>query len=242
MDEERIAARVVEALEKDESIHVREKPLWAAVSDGVLTIGGEVVDIASKRRAVARAAGHVATRCVLDRVRVAPATPMEDGTLRDHVRDVLLGESAFDECTLVVAHDGREETARDAGPEARGSIRLRVEAGAVDFGGFVPTLAHRRLAETLAWWVPGTCDVRNDLGVSPPEEDSDDEISDAVRFALEKEPFLDAGQLRVDTRCGEVTLWGTLPSDEQRVIAERDAWCVPGVREVVDRIELASGA
>ena len=240
MDEQGIAARVEEELEKDPGIRVPEQQLWAAVSDGVLTIGGEVVDIASKRRAFARATACREVRWVVDLVRVAPATPMEDGLLRDHVRDALIGEPAFEECSLGVSHDGREESARDAGPEPRGAVRLQVRGGVVTLRGFVPTLAHRRLAETLAWWVPGTCDVRNELDVSPPEDDSDDEISDAVRFVLEKEPFVDAAQLRIDTRGGEVTLWGTLPSDEQRVIAERDAWCVPGVREVVDRIELTS--
>jgi osmotically-inducible protein OsmY/uncharacterized protein (DUF697 family) len=234
-----LAARVVESLEKDASIHVRHRPIWAAVSDGVLSIGGEVADIASKRRALARVIELGEARRVIDRVRVAPAVPTEDGTVRAHVRDAFLGESAFDECGLTLAHDGREDMARDAGREARGSVHLSVEDGVVLLEGFVPTLAHKRLLETLAWWVPGTCDVRNALDVRSPEEENDDEISDAVRTALEKEPLVDAAQLRVDTRDGEVTLRGTLPSAEQRLIAERDAWCVPGVREVLDRIEIA---
>lgn len=233
-----IAARVVESLKKDVGIHVCDRPIWAAVSDGVLSIGGEVADIASKRRAFARAIELGEARRVIDRVRVAPAVPTEDGTVRAHVREAILGESAFDECGLTLSHDGREDTVRSVGREARGSVHLRVEDGVVLLEGSVPTLAHKRLLETLAWWVPGTCDVRNELDVRSPEEENDDEVSDAVRMALEKEPLVDAAQLRVDTRDGEVTLRGTLPSAEQRLIAERDAWCVPGVREVVDRIQI----
>ena len=234
-----LAARVVDSLGKDAGILVRARPLWAAVSDGVLSIGGEVTDLASKRRAIGRAVELGGVRRVVDRVRVAPAVVTEDGTVRAHVRDVFLGESAFNECGLILSHDGREDTVRDAGPEARGSVHLHVENGVVALDGIVPTLAHKRLLETLAWWVPGTCDVRNALDVQSQEEENDDEVSDAVRTALEKEPLVDAAQLRVDTRLGEVTLHGTLPSAEQRLIAERDAWCVPGVREVVDRIEIA---
>jgi hypothetical protein len=33
-------------------------------------------------------------------------------------------------------------------------------------------------------------------------------------------------------------LYGVLPGEEPRQIAERDAWFVPGVREVIDRIEV----
>ena len=236
---EALAARAVESLEKDAGIHVCDRLLWAAVSDGVLSVGGEVADIASKRRAFARAISLAEARRVIDRVRVAPAVSTEDGTVRAHVRDAFLGESAFDECGLTVTHDGRENTARDAGREARGEVHLRVVDGVVVLEGFLPTLAHKRLLETLAWWVPGTCDVRNELGVRSPEEENDDEVSDAVRTALEKEPLVDAAQLRVDTRRGKVTLRGTLPSAVQAVIAERDAWCVPGVYEVVRRIEIA---
>ena len=216
-----IAARVVESLKKDVGIHVCDRPIWAAVSDGVLSIGGEVADIASKRRAFARAIELGEARRVIDRVRVAPAVPTEDGTVRAHVREAILGESAFDECGLTLSHDGREDTVRSVGREARGSVHLRVEDGVVLLEGSVPTLAHKRLLETLAWWVPGTCDVRNELDVRSPEEENDDEVSDAVRMALEKEPLVDAAQLRVDTRDGEVTLRGTLPSAEQRLIAER---------------------
>ncbi|HXJ34045.1 MAG TPA: hypothetical protein VMS22_08385 [Candidatus Eisenbacteria bacterium] len=37
----------------------------------------------------------------------------------------------------------------------------------------------------LGWWVPGSRDVVNDLEVVPFQADSDDEITDAVRSALD---------------------------------------------------------
>ena len=108
--------------------------------------------------------------------------------------------------------------------------------GVVTLDGEVPSLCHKRLAGVLAWWVPGTRDVVNGLEVAPPEEDSDGEITDAVRTALEKDPLLDADGIRVGTRGAVVTLGGVVPSEPQREMAEADAWFVFGVDEVVNRI------
>lgn len=238
-DEECVVA-IEQALQSDPGIRARARPLWVAVDDGELMLDGEVEDIASKRRAIARASTMADARRVLDRIRVAPAEPMEDGALRDHVRDELAGEQAFDDCSIVIAHD-HSETVRDV-PSGRGAIRVRVEQGTVSLEGRVPSLVHKRVAETLVWWIPGTRDVRNDLAVLPPEEDSDDELCDAIRIGLEKEPLLDAAQLRIDAHEGEVTLHGVLRSDEQRVVAEEDAWCVPGVREVRNLIQVSDTA
>ena len=45
--------------------------------------------------------------------------------------------------------------------------------------------------------VPGSRDVINGLGVSPPAPDLDAEMTDAVRTALEKDVFVDASQIRI---------------------------------------------
>ena len=55
---------------------------------------------------------------------------------------------------------------------------------------------------------------------------------------LEKNRFIDASQIRVGVRGRVVRLTGMLPSDEQRHMAETDAWCVFGVDNVVNEIEV----
>ncbi len=238
-DEERIARQVERELEEDPTVRTSRGPLWVRESDGVLRLEGEVEDIASKRRAFARATAVPGVWHLVDRVRVRPATAMGDGTIRDHLRDALLTEQAFDDSAITVSSDGHTEIVRDGSPEPGGAIRIQVHDGRVELHGRVRALAHRRLAETLAWWVPGTCEVQNELVVRPLEDDNDDEINDAVRTALEKDPLIDAAQLRVETRRAAVTLHGTVASDELRRIAERDAWIVSGVRDVIDRIDVA---
>ena len=102
----------------------------------------------------------------------------------------------------------------------------------------MPSLSHRRLAEVLAWWTTGVVGVNNQLRVTPAEEDNDDEITDALRMVLEKDPWLDAGQIWAHTHGGTVVLDGLLPSNEQKHMAECDAWYINGVTKVKNRIEV----
>ena len=53
----------------------------------------------------------------------------------------------------------------------------------------------------------------NGLGVTPTEADSDFEIADAVRLVLEKDPFVNADQLRVGVRNAIVALDGVVPTE-----------------------------
>jgi osmotically-inducible protein OsmY len=78
----------------------------------------------------------------------------------------------------------------------------------------------------------------NGIAVEPPEDDSDDAILEAVRLVLEKDPFVDASQLRVGVKHARVRLTGMVPSDAERDMAEFDAWYVFGVDRVDNRIEV----
>jgi osmotically-inducible protein OsmY len=80
--------------------------------------------------------------------------------------------------------------------------------------------------------------VINGLAVDPPEEDTDDEITDAVRLVLEKDRFIKADQIRVRTRNRVVTLEGLVPNTTIREMAEFDAWYVFGVDRVVNRLQV----
>ena len=65
----------------------------------------------------------------------------------------------------------------------------------------------------------------------------DDELIDALRIVLEKDPLVHADQLALHAQDGRVTIEGFLASDEERQLALLDAWYVPGVHEVIDRIQ-----
>jgi osmotically-inducible protein OsmY len=97
---------------------------------------------------------------------------------------------------------------------------------------------HRLFAGVLAWWTPGRRDVINALALEPRYEERDDEVTEALRLALEADPLLEADQIRPHTRDWVVTLEGAVPTEEQRRRAELDAWSLSGIDGVVNRLQV----
>ncbi len=207
-------------------------------SDGVVVLGGEVESVKAKKRALERVAALPGIAGIADRLHVKPATHMSDKELRVHVRDMLVEEASFQDLALHKLEDGEHELVRGTPAGARGSIDLEVKDGVVTLNGRVPGLTTKRLAGVMAWWVPGVRDVVNGIAVEPPEDDGPDMIAEAVRVVLEKDPFVDAAQVRVGARNTVVYLTGLVPTGAEREAAERDAWCVLGVDDVVNEIEV----
>lgn len=225
-------------LRAEPRIDVPHHAVALSLADGVLTMEGELADVGAKKIALERAASVPGVEHIVDRLRVAPARAMGDAEIRDHVRDLLGQEPALQPLARIAP----PRIARGLPPEVQlGTLGISVAGGVVTLDGAVPSLSHKRLAGVLAWWVPGVRDVVNGLEVVPPEEDGDDEISDAVRIALEKDPLVEASQVAVRTRGSVVTLRGVVRSDLERGAAERDAWCTFGVDGVRNELEV-SGA
>ena len=227
--------RVRDVLRSDTSIGFDEAAIVLGLSNGALLVTGEVADVSVKRRTLRTAAAVVAPRPIVDRLHVRAAQRMEDGMIGDLVRDALLEEPALSNCRIRIWIKGQPEVV-SAPPLASGAIDILVADGVVTLDGDVPGLGQKRLAGALPWWVPGSRDVINGLGVSPPEEDNDGEITDAVRLVLEKDPFVNPGQIRVATNNATVTLDGLVPTESERDMAEHDAWYVFGVEDVINRI------
>lgn len=200
---------------------------------------GEVATVAAKRLTLEAIARTPGVSGVVDRLRVAPARPMGDREIRDHLRDALVQEPAFQDYAVVERLDGRTVTLRGDPEGARGTIEIHVAEGVVTLDGRVPGLDGKRLAGVLAWWVPGSRDVVNGIAVEPPEADSADAVAEAVRLVLEKDPFVDAGQIRVGVRDRSIRLEGLVPTAAEREMAEQDCWYLFGVDDVDNRIEVA---
>lgn len=236
MDEERIVKQIRATLEKDTRINLHRCPITVAAQDGDLILAGEVESVAAKKLALLAASQANGVQRIVDRLTVAPAEKMGDAEIRDHVYKVLTGEPALERCLIRGSAEGGAETARRAVPESAGSIIVEIKDGVVTLNGEVPSLTHKRLAGVLAWWVPGTRDVINGLEEVPPEQDNDDELIDAVRLVLEKDPFVNATEIRVSSKDWLVTLEGLVPTETMKQMAERDTWYVLGVKSVINKI------
>lgn len=238
MAEERIVKEIRAALEKDTRINLHRYPIQIAIQNGDLILEGVVEGIAAKKLALVAAAEIHGVQRIVDRLKVTPAEKMGDAEIRDHVCKLLLEESALEQCFIHGLVGGGVETVRKAILEPAGSIVVAVNDGVVTINGEVPSLTHKRLAGVLAWWVPGTRDVINGLEEVPAEEDNDDELIDAVRLVLEKDPFVNASKIRINSQDWIVTLEGLVPNETMKQMVERDAWYVLGVKRIINRIEV----
>lgn len=229
MPQKDLVAALLAALEKDPDINLRESPIQVSYHDS-LRLEGEVANIIVKRKARRIAMQLSGLNDIEDRLLLRPGERRTGKALLDAVTDALSQEAAFRDIPVHPSPAG-EASGRDW-------ISVGVEDCVVRLDGQVGSLSHRRLAEVIAWWVPGSCDVHNHVRVRPAEKDNDDEISDAVRMVLEKDPLLHAETLGVHTVNREVTLQGSVHSEEQRRMAIYDCWYVPGVHEVHDRMQV----
>lgn len=209
-------------------------------ADGVLLLEGEVDSVALKRLALEQTAALPEVSGILDRLRVRPASPMGDAEIRDHLRKVLMPASEFTGLEIAELKNGQVEILRRGEPQTPGRILTEVDAGIVTLNGAVRSLAAKRLAGVLAWWIPGSRDVINGLAVEPEEEDAPIRIEEAVRIALEKDPFVNASQIKVGVRGRVVHLTGLVTSKPERDMAENDAWYTFGVDNVLNDIAVGT--
>ena len=224
------------ALEFEPRINLHRFPVTIGFIDGAVILEGEVERLAAKKLALEHAAAIEGVRGVIDRLHVAPSERRGDGAVRDSLDGALLAQAELRDCTIRSRAKGRVETLRDAG--ASGEIEVEVKDGIVSLEGHVVSLSHKRLAGVLAWWAPGCRDVVNSLDVQPPEDDTDDEILDALRLVHEMDPLVQASQIRATCRDYVVTLNGFVRTEEERRRAEDDAWCLFAVDNVLNRIDV----
>jgi osmotically-inducible protein OsmY len=235
-----LAQSVRAALEADVRVNLGRYPLHIeATADGAVVLEGELSDVAARKSALSVAAGVPGVRGIIDRLYIAAATPRGDGEIRDSLVKFIEKETELSNCTLRVRLQGRVDTVHDAGPEGFGEIEAEINAGVITLNGQVLSLTHKRMLGVLAWWTPGCRDVVNGIAVEPEEQDSDDEIVDAVRLTLEMDPMLKAESISVQCRDAVVTLEGQVRTEAGRRQAELDTWYVFGIERVVNRLRLA---
>lgn len=121
-------------------------------------------------------------------------------------------------------------------------LDVHVRRGVVYLDGFVPNLKQKRLAGEVASQVGGVRDVVNLLRVAPLPVVSDDTLRQHVRRALARDPRIDTSKITVEVANGIVYLGGFAGTATEKRLAEHEAWAAPGVRDIINRIEVLSAA
>lgn len=226
-------------LEREPRIDLHRWPIQLDMTgDSVVILEGDVGTVAAKKLALEIAGSTPEVRGVVDRLHVEPAEPKGDGAILDGLVASLQAARELKNCTLRVIKKGQTVTVQEIRDDnASGDMLVSVQDGVVTLDGWVISLSHKRMAGVLAWWVPGCRDVVDALEVAPPEQDNDDEISDALSLVLEMDPMIPhPEQIRVHTQDYVVTLDGLVATETERNRAEQDAWCLFAVDKVINQI------
>jgi osmotically-inducible protein OsmY len=213
---------VQEALNHDPSLLPAE--IGVSVHEGVVTLSGHVESYPEKW-AAERAANRVeGVRAVAEEIEVKLPGSRErtDAQIGDKVARVLEWDTWI--------------------PEA--DIDVRVEHGWVTLDGSVRWEYQRDAAERAVRYLTGVKGISNRITVSPstfgprgPGPNAS-EVKQRILAALRHSADVNARQITVETRNGEVILRGAVRSWLERQDAERAAWDSPGVSRVEDLIEV----
>lgn len=140
---------------------------------------------------------------------LAHYTPRPDADIQHDVEVRLAEENAFD----------------------LSRVRVRLTDGLVRLAGSVANVLGKRRVQEVAVGVPGAVGVENELI-------TDEEVAARVLTALRADPRTALDPIDVTVDRGRVTLRGRVDADAERGAALALAREQPGVREVVDQLEV----
>jgi osmotically-inducible protein OsmY len=184
-----------------------------SAANGIVSLSGTVPHLWARDRAVQVARQTRGVRGLIDRLKVR-LSGRTDQEIQDAARAALRAEPAV----------------------AAAALKVRVADGVVTLTGTTRSGAEQFLAGEVLRGVAGVRDVVNQIIVRPVGKRTDEDLAADIRARLRFDRRVDAGQIDVRVKNGEVTLSGTVGSAAERWQAYSDAW-VTGVTGV-DHAEL----
>ena len=189
----------------------RPTEIGVEVDVGVVTLTGTISSYLKLGQAAELAAGVYGVKDVANKLTVEGIGAHDDTKIAQAVRDTLIWDIDV--------------------PEER--IDSIVRGGVVTLKGTVDRWAQRQAAHDAVARIRGVAHVNDHLVVAPSVR-GDQEIFEDVRAALRRRLPMDDIDAVVDR--GTVTLMGKVATYALRRDAERAAWGIDGVKDVVDKI------
>jgi len=121
-------------------------------------------------------------------------------------------------------------------------LEVRVRQGTAYIEGSVPNLKQKKLAGELASRVEGIREVVNMLRIMPLPVVDDESLKQHLKRALVRNPRIDHTKLSVEVINGVVYLGGFASTAAEKHLAEHEAWATPGVRDIINKIEVLSAS
>ncbi len=210
------------------SKHVSAYDIHVQTNDGVVTLSGQVPSEETKSMAGAIAKDTSGVKEVHNELTVNPAAARdaEMEGLGDRVQDL--------EIKILVA-DGISKNAELKDK----NIDTQVKKRDVTLNGNVDTTSQKYTAEQIAWAVSGVQKVENNLRVANAEampESPDDKLARRVEFELYSTRAVTLKSVQIHSENGTVTLSGSVGSRAEKLLAEKVARSVDGVKRVENNL------
>lgn len=210
------------------SKHVSAFDTTVTTARGEVTLTGDVPTEEVKGLAAAIARDTTGVSAVHNNLTVNPgagANP-EAASIGDRVADLEIK-------TLVTDHLAQAAELQNE------HITVQVSKRRVSLDGTVESAAQRRAADRIALLVPGVMELASNLTVTTAAgtpESPDDQLAHRVEFELYATKAVALKEVQVRSQDGSVYLSGKVGSRAEKLLAERVAQSVEGVKKVVNNL------
>ncbi|AWM92798.1 ornithine aminotransferase [Pseudomonas sp. 31-12] len=191
--------------------------IGVAVDNGVVTLSGHVSSYAQKIRAERAVKSLKGVRAVAEEIQVRPekGAGTADDTIASRALKIINWSSDVPD----------------------GDIKIVVQNGWVALEGEVDWQYQKETVEWAVRKLSGVVGIDNRLTLRSRVDAGN--IQRCIEDALKRSAEIDAEGIHVKVQGDVVILEGRVHLWRQRQVAERAAWSVPGVKEVIDHILLA---
>ena len=215
MDDRELRQMVIDELDFDPSID--SSNIGVAVTGGVVTLTGHVGSYAEKmatEKAVKRVKGVQAVAQEIE-IRYPEDKKLADDQIAKRALDILAWNVQL----------------------PAGTLQVTVSGGWVKLSGEVDWYYQKLLAEASVRKLSGVTGISNMIRIVGGAQSAD--VKQRIEYALKRSAELEARSIHVDVANGKVTLNGTVRAWNERQLAERAAWAIPGVHEVEDNLRVS---
>jgi hyperosmotically inducible protein len=208
------------------SKHVSPFDIKVESSKGTVVLSGQVPSEELKSMAGAIAQDTSGVNEVQNNIAINPAA------VRDPEMDRLRGRVADLEIKTIISDSLSKK------PELKEKqIDAQVKDGLVTLFGTVEAAPQKYSAEQVAWQAPGVRGVMDNLTVTNAQaapESADENLAHRVEFELYSTKAISLKTMHIQAQNGTVTLTGTVASRAEKLLAEKVAHSVEGVRNVAN--------
>lgn len=210
------------------SKHVSAFDIKTTTTGGVVTLTGEIPSDETRRLAGAIAQDTSGVTTVQNNLAVNPATGRspEMAKLGDRVADLEIK-------TIVIDRLAQSPELKDK------RLTVEVSKQVVTVDGAVDSLAQKRAAEQIAIQVPGVQNLVSQVTVKDAQggpESADDKLARRVEFELYSTKAVSLKAVQIRSQDGTIILTGSVPSRAEKLLAERVAQSVEGVKKVLNNL------